>query len=99
MGRDEPYGASPWFWTEQGSMRLQIAGLVPADSAGVLRPGKSPEHFSVLHFADDGRLVAVESVNSPGEHMMARKLVSAGLRPDPARMADPAVSLKEFLPA
>ncbi|MFA7506402.1 MAG: FAD-dependent oxidoreductase [Burkholderiaceae bacterium] len=97
MGRDEPYGASPWFWSEQGAMRLQIAGLVPPDSAGVLRPGKSPDHFSVLHFDADGRLVAVESVNSPGEHMMARKLVSAGARPDPARIADPAAPLKEFL--
>lgn len=80
-------------------MRLQIAGLVPPDSAGVKRPGKSPDHFSVLHFADDGRLVAVESVNSPGDHMMARKLVSADARPDLARIADPAVPLKEFLPA
>ena len=97
MGRDEPYGATPWFWTEQGSMRLQIAGLVPPDSVGVRRPGKSPEHFSVLHFADDGRLLAVESVNSPGDHMMARKLVAAGARPDPARITDPAVPLKAFL--
>src|SRR5690606_16449166 len=97
MGRDEPYGATPWFWTEQGSMRLQIAGLVPPDSAGVRRPGKSPEHFSVLHFADDGRLLAVEAVNSPGDHMMARKLVAAGARPDPARITDPAVPLKAFL--
>lgn len=99
MGRDEPYGATPWFWTEQGSMRLQIAGLVPPDSIGVRRPGKSPEHFSVLHFADDGRLLAVESVNSPGDHMMARKLVAAGARPDPARITDPAVPLKEFVQA
>lgn len=97
MGRDEPYGATPWFWTEQGSMRLQIAGLVPPDSLGVRRPGKSPEHFSVLHFADDGRLLAVESVNSPGDHMMARRLVAAGARPDPARITDPAVPLKEFI--
>ncbi len=99
IGRDEPYGATPWFWSEQGAMRLQIAGLVPPGSAGVLRPGKSPEHFSVLHFDAEGRLVAVESVNSPGDHMMARKLVSAGARPDPARITDPAVSLKEFLGA
>ena len=99
MGRDEPYGATPWFWTEQGSMRLQIAGLVPPDSVGVRRPGKSPEHFSVLHFADDGRLLAVESVNSPGDHMMARKLVAAGARPDPARITDPVVPLKEFVQA
>ncbi|MCO5121047.1 MAG: FAD-dependent oxidoreductase [Burkholderiaceae bacterium] len=97
MGRDEPYGATPWFWSEQGSMRLQIAGLVPADSAGVLRPGKSPDHFSVLHFDAGGALVAVESVNSPGDHMMARKLVAAGIKVEPARMADPAVALKEFL--
>ena len=99
MGRDEPYGATPWFWSEQGAMRLQIAGLVPPDSTPVLRPGKSPDHFSVLHLDAEGRLVAVESVNSPGDHMMARKLVAVGLRPDPARLADPAVPLKDFLQA
>jgi len=99
IGRDEPYGATPWFWSEQGAMRLQIAGLVPPGSAGVLRPGKSTEHFSVLHFDAEGRLLAVESVNSPGDHMMARKLVAAAVRPDQARIADPAIPLKEFLEA
>src|SRR5690606_1303873 len=42
MGRDEPYGATPWLWTEQGSMRLQIAGLLPPDRPGARRPGRAP---------------------------------------------------------
>ncbi|HET7796078.1 MAG TPA: FAD-dependent oxidoreductase, partial [Rhizobacter sp.] len=29
QGRDEPYVALPWFWSEQGAMRLQMAGLAP----------------------------------------------------------------------
>lgn len=97
MGREEAYGATPWFWSEQGAMRLQIAGLVPPDGTGIVRPGKSPDHFSVIHLADDGRILAVESVNSPIEHMMARRLVAARVSPDPARLVDPAVPFKELL--
>jgi NADPH-dependent 2,4-dienoyl-CoA reductase/sulfur reductase-like enzyme len=29
--REEPYRALPWFWSEQGALRLQMAGLLPAD--------------------------------------------------------------------
>lgn len=98
VGRLEPYAAVPWFWTEQGSMRLQIAGLVPDGSAGVIRPGKSPAQFSVLHLAEDGLLLAVETINSPADHMAARRLLAAGVRPDPAQATDPAVPLKDLLP-
>ena len=27
LGRPEPFGAIPWFWSDQGQLKLQIAGL------------------------------------------------------------------------
>jgi 3-phenylpropionate/trans-cinnamate dioxygenase ferredoxin reductase subunit len=94
-GAPQPYRALPWFWSEQGSMRLQMAGLMPAEGQRHRRPGVTAGSFSVLHY-DDGRLACVESVNAPMDHIAARKLLEAGISPDPAEACDPARALKSF---
>lgn len=69
-----PYGAVPWFWSDQGDLKLQIAGL----TAGAERHAAMPTDGlaeRVASFRDD-RLIAVETVNSPGHHMAARKLLA-----------------------
>jgi 3-phenylpropionate/trans-cinnamate dioxygenase ferredoxin reductase subunit len=95
-GRLMAHNALPWFWSEQGSLRLQMAGLMPADGVRHRRPGATPASFSLLHYAGD-RLVSVESVNAPVDHMAARKLLEAQRSP-PAHLAcDPATALKAWL--
>jgi 3-phenylpropionate/trans-cinnamate dioxygenase ferredoxin reductase subunit len=104
QGLPASYAALPWFWSEQGSLRLQMAGLMPpADEPGVTRhrrPGaasaSAPAGFSILHYRGD-RLVCVESVNAAMDHMMSRKLLEAGSHPAPALACDPAVALKSLL--
>lgn len=93
LGREEPYRALPWFWSEQGALRLQMAGLLPAGTKAHRRPGATPASFSVLHYLD-GKLVCVESVNAPLDHIASRKLLETGVSPDPAVACDPAVALK-----
>ncbi|MET0544275.1 MAG: FAD-dependent oxidoreductase [Variovorax sp.] len=102
-GTPKPHDVLPWFWSEQGGMRLQMAGLMPAEGtpglATVRRPGPgaaNPNAFSLFHYVD-GRLVCVESVNAPVDHMMSRKLLEAGRSPDAAAVADAAVPLKNLL--
>lgn len=68
-----PYGAVPWFWSDQGALKLQIAGLRPDDAEHVTVGNASS--FSVLCLAG-GELCAVESVNRPADHMAARKLLN-----------------------
>jgi 3-phenylpropionate/trans-cinnamate dioxygenase ferredoxin reductase subunit len=100
QGRAEPYRALPWFWSEQGPMRLQMAGLAPADGKRYRREGASPGSFSILHYLDDElgeRLACVESVNAPLDHMAARKLLEAGKSAPPALACDSAVPLKDHL--
>ena len=97
-GREEPYRALQWFWSEQGSLRLQMAGLMPAEGEGVMRyrrPGATPASFSVLHYRS-GQLACVESVNAPLDHMAARKLLEAGKNPPPELACDPGVALKSL---
>lgn len=97
LGRDQPYRALPWFWSDQGALRLQIAGLMPPGGERVRRPGASEASFSILHYVD-GRLVCVESVNAPLDHVMSRKLLDAGVSPDPLAACDPKLPLKSHLP-
>jgi 3-phenylpropionate/trans-cinnamate dioxygenase ferredoxin reductase subunit len=92
-GAPEPYRALPWFWSEQGTMRLQMAGLMPPDGVRHRRPGASAASFSLLHYVGE-RLVCVESVNAPMDHIAARKLLETGKSPAPVLACDPAVPLK-----
>lgn len=100
QGQRPAYAALPWFWSEQGALRLQMAGLLPAAGTPGLvthrRPGASDASFSLLHYLGD-QLVCVESVNAPMDHVMSRKLLEAGINPAPAVAADPAVALKSLL--
>jgi 3-phenylpropionate/trans-cinnamate dioxygenase ferredoxin reductase component len=98
LGTSQPYRALPWFWSEQGSMRLQMAGIMPVEGERFRRPGAVPASFSILHYAA-GRLACVESVNAPLDHMAARKLLESGRSPDPAAAADPGIPLKEQVTA
>jgi 3-phenylpropionate/trans-cinnamate dioxygenase ferredoxin reductase component len=96
LGTPMPYTALPWFWSEQGSMRLQMVGLMPPDGQRHRRPGATPASFSMLHYVD-GRLVCVESVNAAPDHMAGRKLIEAGKSPAPAEVCDPAQPMKSFV--
>ena len=96
LGRDEPYRALPWFWSEQGGLRLQMAGLMPLVGTCHRRPGATPASFSVLHYAAD-QLLCVESANAPQDHLAARKLLEAGRSVDLALACDPGVALKAHL--
>ena len=96
LGAPAAYRSLPWFWSEQGPMRLQMAGLMPADGERHRRPGANPSSFSILHYRG-GRLVCVESVNAPMDHLAARKLLEAGSNPSPALACDPAVALKTLV--
>lgn len=95
-GRPAAYAAVPWFWSDQGPHKLQIAGLgAPSDASVVRGDGDA---FSVFRFRDR-HLSAVESVNRAGDHMVARRLLSSGVHPSPAQAADPSFDLKALAKA
>ena len=90
------YQALPWFWSEQGSMRLQMAGLLPSDATSYRRAGATDASFSILHYRGE-TLMCVESVNAAQDHLASRKLLEAGISPPPNAASDPAVTLKSFI--
>ncbi|MFF3335300.1 NAD(P)/FAD-dependent oxidoreductase [Streptomyces sp. NPDC002888] len=83
-GASAPYASLPWFWSDQGDIKLQIAGLrAPSDTVRLVA-GDSAERLAAYAFRDD-RLVAVETLNWAAEHLAARRLLE---RDTPVRAAD-----------
>ena len=96
LGNPQPYRALPWFWSEQGGLRLQMAGLLPPQCTTHRRHGATAASFSLLHYVGE-RLACVESANAPLDHISARKLLEAGRSPEPALACDPQIALKTHL--
>ena len=82
MGKGAPYRALPWFWSDQGDLKLQIAGLSIGVDRWVMRGEEATRAFSMFGYRD-GRLACVESVNRGADHMAARRILGTGLSPTP----------------
>lgn len=91
-GEAQPYNAVPWFWSNQYDLRLQTVGLVMNHDATVLRGQPESRSFSVIYLKD-GRMIAIDCVNSVKDYVQGRKLIEARAEIDPERMIDPARSL------
>jgi 3-phenylpropionate/trans-cinnamate dioxygenase ferredoxin reductase component len=98
MGAAQAYRAVPWFWSDQGPDKLQIAGLAAVADEDAVRADPDGRAISVLRFRH-GRLTALETVNRPGEHMLARKLFDAGDAPDRAALSAVGFDLRAFVGA
>ncbi|MFD2416410.1 NAD(P)/FAD-dependent oxidoreductase [Amycolatopsis pigmentata] len=76
-GTRTPYTDLPWFWSDQGGLKLQMAGVGGAADREVVHGDPASGKFSVLRF-DGDRLVCGESVNSSGDHVSLRTVVAHG---------------------
>ena len=88
------YHAVPWFWSNQYDLRLQTVGLSIGHDALVVRGQPETRSFSVVYLRA-GRVIALDCVNATKDYVQGRALVVAGAMPDVARLADPAIPLKE----
>jgi 3-phenylpropionate/trans-cinnamate dioxygenase ferredoxin reductase subunit len=95
LGTPTPYQALPWFWSNQYDLRLQTTGLSLGHDSTIMRGIPASHSFSIIYLKQ-GRVIALDCVNAPRDYAFGRKLVSGGLSPDPARLGNPAVSLKEL---
>ncbi|MDY0748131.1 FAD-dependent oxidoreductase [Paucibacter sp. R3-3] len=95
MGKPAPYTALPWFWTDQGALRLQIAGLAEGHDETVQVGTADGHQLAVLCFRQ-GRLIAVETANRTADHMAARKLLTRNTPLTPAQAREPGFELKAY---
>jgi NADPH-dependent 2,4-dienoyl-CoA reductase/sulfur reductase-like enzyme len=75
VGKAAPYAAVPWFWTDQGDLKLQMVGLSAGHDTTVTLGNPTDRSFTILLFKR-GHLIATESVNRAGDFMAARKLLA-----------------------
>ena len=68
------YRTLPWFWSDQGHLKLQIAGVAHGYDHTVELPAEAGQKTVLC--IKDGVLVAVETVNGPADHMIARRLLA-----------------------
>ncbi len=97
-GREDEHAAVPWFWSDQYDLKLQMAGLVAGYDRHVVRGRVESGRFGIYYFRE-GRLIAVDTVNKPGDHLTARKLVASADGVTPEAVADESVDLRAFLKA
>jgi 3-phenylpropionate/trans-cinnamate dioxygenase ferredoxin reductase component len=95
-GNAVPYVSVPRFWSDQYDAKLQIVGLAQPGDQRVIRGTSTQGQFSVFAYRQ-ARLVAVDSINRPGEQLIARKLIGASISPSPDQATDVSFDLKSLL--
>jgi 3-phenylpropionate/trans-cinnamate dioxygenase ferredoxin reductase subunit len=98
LGHAEPFTAVPWFWSDIGDMKLQMVGLTQGGDHHVVLGDLAENKFSIYHYAGS-RLLGIESVNRPADHMLGRKMLGAGFSPTPQTVAGGPDALKAALAA
>lgn len=93
-GRPQRPLETPWFWSEQYELRIQIAGLPLEAGTSVLRGEPDGPGFAVFHLRGD-RLRAVEAVSAPREFALGRKLIGEGARVLASALGDQTRPLRE----
>jgi 3-phenylpropionate/trans-cinnamate dioxygenase ferredoxin reductase component len=94
LGSETLHDKLPWFWSDQYDLKLIIVGVAQGYDTVVMRGTPAARSFSACYLRR-GELVAIDSVNSPKDQMAARKLIAAHVRPQPDKLADPAIALRD----
>jgi 3-phenylpropionate/trans-cinnamate dioxygenase ferredoxin reductase component len=95
-GDAKHYDGLPWFWSDQGSDKLQIAGLTTGYDHVAVRGNPGEGSFSAFCYKS-GQLVGVESVNRAGDHVFGRRILGINGSITPEQAADTSFDLKSAL--
>lgn len=97
LGEARPFTATPWFWSDQYDVKLQIAGLSRGADAWAVRGDMAGTSFSIFHYRGE-QLIAVDSINAAKDHMLARQLIAANVSPTREQASDLAFNLAALRP-
>jgi 3-phenylpropionate/trans-cinnamate dioxygenase ferredoxin reductase component len=95
LGAAMPAIDVPWFWSDQFDLKLQTAGIHTGSDARILRGDPISRAFAVFYLKE-GKVIAVDAVNSAPEYIVGKKLVAASARVAPAELADKSLSMKDI---
>lgn len=100
MGETEAYAKTPWFWSDQYDLTLQVAGLAEPGRLAIRRD-IAPDAFIVFQTGGSGELIAASGIghgNAVAKDIrLAEMMIERAIAPDPEKLADPSVNLKALL--
>jgi 3-phenylpropionate/trans-cinnamate dioxygenase ferredoxin reductase subunit len=95
-GGDQQYDCTPWFWTDQFKVNLQVAGFAAQSDQSIWR-GTGAKRLA-FHFKDD-RLVGATAIDNGRDMRSAIQLIEAGWTGDAAILADEDTPLRTIAQA
>ena len=95
-GSHGPYESVPRFWSDQYDIKLQMVGLAGRYDRLAVRGSVEAGNFSIFYYRNS-KLVAVDSVNRPGDQLAARRLIAASKSPSPEEVEDLGFDLKSLV--
>jgi 3-phenylpropionate/trans-cinnamate dioxygenase ferredoxin reductase subunit len=78
LGKERLFIAAPWFWSDQYDVKLQMVGLSAGHDRTVLRGAPAAQKFSAFYYLGN-KLIAVDSINRPEDHLPARRFLGMGI--------------------
>jgi 3-phenylpropionate/trans-cinnamate dioxygenase ferredoxin reductase subunit len=95
-GDAKTYDGLPWFWSDQGEDKLQIAGLTTGYDQVVVRGDRGQRSFSAFCYKS-GQLVGIESINRASDHVFGRRVLGLNRSIEPEQAVDLSFDLKAAL--
>ncbi|MBU4528080.1 MAG: FAD-dependent oxidoreductase [Hoeflea sp.] len=100
LGDETAYAKSPWFWSDQYELTLQVVGLLETDKP-FHRRELGDGGFILFQTDENGRLAAAAGIGTGNavakDIRLAEMMIERGSAPDPAKLADASVNLKALL--
>ena len=95
-GDAKTYDGLPWFWSDQGDDKLQIAGLTTGYDRVAVRGDRAQRSFSAFCYKS-GQLVGIESINRASDHVFGRRVLAMNRSIEPEQAEDTSFDLKAAL--
>jgi 3-phenylpropionate/trans-cinnamate dioxygenase ferredoxin reductase subunit len=86
-GKPKIHNSFPWFWSDQYNVKLQTAGLSQGYDETIVRGDMAQKKFA-LFYLKEGKIIAVDAINSPKDFMKAKALIPQGLTVSKDKLAD-----------
>jgi 3-phenylpropionate/trans-cinnamate dioxygenase ferredoxin reductase component len=97
LGKEQPYDAIHWFWSDQYDVDLQYAGFTDKWDQMVVR-GRLEDRTFVAFYLNQGRIDAVVGINRAKDVRRAIPLIKSRDIVDPRQLADEAIDLRSLAP-
>jgi 3-phenylpropionate/trans-cinnamate dioxygenase ferredoxin reductase subunit len=96
LGSNKAYNPSPWFWSDQYNIKLQIAGLNIGYDQVIVRNNIKDMNLSHWYFRL-GKLISVDAINDPRSYMIGKRIIESDRLVSPKNISDINYDLKKLL--